>query len=158
MARKGFTLIELIVYLALVSSAATVLLGLEIAASRSTYLESALLTIHGQADRLLSTFSDDVAAATACRMEGELLVLEQALGRIEYVPSAGALERRVIDGTEKGNPQHFANIESTRFAIEEAGSRPLVTCEVTFAAPTGEGQVARKRFAALRRPRFGRMP
>lgn len=84
--RAGFTLIELVVYLALLVAGTIVIAGLEFTASRAAFLERALVDLGIQGDEMGLRFKEDIAQAV--RVEegkldnkaGALLILATASG------------------------------------------------------------------------------
>jgi hypothetical protein len=110
--RAGFTLVELIVYLALVSAGLVALLGLELAASNASFLESTLVDLEQHGDDLGTRFRDDLRQAkhvalepapTGPRPHGTILVVELATGEeVRYELEDSATATAVSDSGREG--------------------------------------------------------
>lgn len=76
--RRGFTLVELMVYLALVSAGLTMFLGIELGARKSVALQQGILDVEEESRRCLEAFRRDVEAAR------EVLVADEELKLIRH--------------------------------------------------------------------------
>jgi hypothetical protein len=153
---RGFTLVELVTYLALVTAALTTMGGIELAASRAAFLERALLAINQEQDAALSAFAEDVARASSVAVEdkGAVLVVRSIEGTVRW--AAGKDERghpalvRSVARTDGKNPpdRAFTHAESWRASatVPAGGGAPLVKLELSIAIPQDQLHVVRKSF------------
>ncbi|MCO5165708.1 MAG: hypothetical protein M9894_04990 [Planctomycetes bacterium] len=147
--RRGTTLVELMVYLGLISSGMVVLVGLEAMAQRSLALQQALIDLDLEASGLLGALRRDVEAARRLEVERGALVLVRHDGvAVRYeaglrVEAPGAGERRVA----------YPRNAELRVALDAAlEGPPVVTVEAVFVDQGRAGPVRRahRRVAAPR--------
>jgi hypothetical protein len=164
MRRRGFTLVELLCYLALVTAAMMIIAGLEYTAGRAATLERSLIDIGREADWLGTRFRDDVRqAATVETIEaqpekgGAFLVTTMSNGRViryetEVNPAREGpglrLFRRVF--AKAGDAQPLAsdvirNVETVVVVRDKSGRRSTWRLEATFVAHRGPEIVAKRK-------------
>ncbi len=149
--RRGFTLVELMVYLALVTAGVLTLLSIEMGAHRALALQEALIAIDLESATLLGALRVDVEASRRLAVDEDALVVERFDGRtVRYEAGAriesggGAPERRTVYATN-----------SALAVTLEAGldGAPILRVEATFRREGAAGEVSRvlRRTAAPRR-------
>lgn len=143
--RRGTTLVELMVYLGLISSAMVVLVGLEAMARRSLALQQALIDIELDASTLLGAVRRDVEAARRLELDrGALVVVRHDGVTVRYEAGQRVEGERRVD--------HPRNAE-LRVTLDAApGGPPLVVVEAVFAEQGGAGAV-RRAFRRVAAPR-----
>ncbi len=109
--RRGFTLVELMVYLALVTAGVLTLLSIEMGAHRALALQEALIAIDLESATLLGALRVDVEASRRLAVDEDALVVERFDGRtVRYEAGAriesggGAPERRTVYATNSASP------------------------------------------------------
>ncbi len=149
--RRGFTLVELMVYLALVTAGVMTLGAIEVGAHRALALQEALIAIDLQSATLLGALRLDVENARRVAVDEDALVVERSDGKtVRYqagsrVESGGdAPERRTTYPTNSGLG---VSIEAGLDGV------PLVRVEATFRRDGAAGTITRvhRRTAAPRR-------
>lgn len=150
--QTGTTLVELLVYVGLLTSGLLVLGGLELGAQRALGLQQGLIDVEFQSLGLLGALRRDVEAARRLALDPKALVVErhdgvsiryEAGARIETAPSLGATPRR----------DAFPTNTDLRISLEGAlTGKPLVIVEATFTSKGQHGAVTRsfRRVAAPR--------
>ncbi len=147
---RGFTLVELMVYLALVVGGLVIVGGLAISAQRTVALQQALIDVDLEATRYLGALRRDVEASRS---------LELAEGRLSVVRLDGVLvvygrSTRVeigVDGAELGR-EGYRHLTEVTFTREGQG----VVAEVVAQATFGWRDAVTKRFRRAALPRRGR--
>jgi type II secretory pathway pseudopilin PulG len=127
-AERGFTMVELLAYLAILVAVTGTLVGAEVGARRMNRTEGTLLEALGQADRAFALLSEDCDRATGVeartvkgRAELELL----GPGGVKWIAKDGELLRG------KGLVASFA--EEVRFERPDAARHPrLLRVSLTF--------------------------
>lgn len=133
---RGFTLVELIVYLALVTGGLSVLMGLEMAASRAWFLEHALIDLAFRGDDLGTRLRDDVRQAVSvsqpplavqgsARLRATLLVVALPSGQEVRYEAEDAATIEPLAESER----HATGIRSTggrvvRLLLPKPGAEP----------------------------------
>jgi len=129
--RRGFTLAELAVYMALVSMAMLLFAGIELSAQRSVRVQGALLDIESQGLRCLGALRRDVEAArsvTVLDQGRELLLQMDDGGAVLY--RAGARTELAPDGRQRAR-EGFGLLVDLRVSQEPSSGR--VRVEARFA-------------------------
>jgi hypothetical protein len=135
--RRGFTLIELCVYLSLVSSALLVFGGIELSARRSLSVQSALIDMENQASSYLGALRRDVEASTAVDVKADTVLVHKFDGS-GVVYRAG--ERRELDPAGKERVREVYPLLGAIVATQ-AGSR--VSVEARFSVELGWAKLER---------------
>jgi len=113
-ARSGFTLIELVTYIALITAASVVIGGLEMAASKAAYLERALVEIAFRSDLLGTRFRSDIREAS----------------KINFVPlSPMARGAFLIVLKANGTENRYAIEEADKLGTTTEGDRTTLRAE-----------------------------
>ncbi len=147
--RRGFTLVELVVYAGLVSVGLAVLLGLEVSARRTAASEGDLLDVAAEADALLGAFRLDVEAARDLRLREGGLDLERIDGaRVRY-DARGREEAG--DPARRATPS-LAGLELTLLP-SVGGAPPVARAVARFERRGAHGLIAR-RFERSAAPRL----
>ena len=142
-ARRGFTLVELMVTLTLVVGALVVVGGIELGAQRSVALQQALLDMQRQAGLYLARVRRDVEQARTLELQPERLRVVRLDG-VEVVYVAG--ERR-----EREQVERFGSIEE--LAVSSGAVAEEVVVTIRCAAPLGRADVVRREFRRVATPR-----
>lgn len=147
----GFTLVELMVYLALVTAGVLTLGAIEVGAHRALALQEALIAIDLESAALLGALRVDVESARRVSVEADVLVVERLDGKtVRY--AAGS---RVESGG--GAPARTTEyVTNSALAVTLEGGLdglPLVRVEATFRRGGTAGTISRvlRRTAAPRR-------
>jgi hypothetical protein len=153
--RRGTTMIELLVYMGLLTSGMLVLLGIEAGASRALALQQALLDVELESGQLLGQLRRDVEAAARLEVDRDALVVHRQDGRtVRYV--AGA---RVESGAGLQSERREAYRHNTALTVSLEGSPgggPLVIADAAFVVQGTFGKVERAfRRSAAPRARVG---
>jgi hypothetical protein len=164
---RGFTLIELVTYLGLLTAGLTTIAGIQLAASRAAFLEWALIDLHAEQDLALARFAEDVTLATKADLEDEperplepgrrsALVVRRADGKtVRWGTAADAKGAQRFTRALQGTPdESYPHIEGWRFTIDRAeGRAPFVKVELSLAYRKGNEQVVKRRFERVVQPR-----
>lgn len=138
--RRGLTLVELIVYLGLLTTGVTVLMGIEMGAQRALALQQALIDVELEASGLLGALRRDVEAARRLEVGREALVVVRHDGRRVSYEKGARVE--AWEGGERR--QGFASNAELRVSLDGAPEeRPVVVVEATFERRGAYGQVRR---------------
>lgn len=99
--RRGYSLVELLVALAVLATLGTITLRLTFAGDRALQTHAAMATANGAAARLLQCVSDDLRAARSVS-RGQPLIIGRADGRATYSPLSGrgGIRRTTADTVE----------------------------------------------------------
>ncbi len=138
--RRGTTLVELAVYLGLLTSGLTVLAGLELGAQRALGVQQALIDIELESGALLGALRRDVEAASRLELGPDVLEVVRHDGRrVRYEQGA-----RIETGPDGERRQGYGRHTALRVSLEgTAGGRPLVIVEATFTQRGAYGRVER---------------
>lgn len=138
--RRGTTLIELLVYLGLLTSGLTVIMGLELGAQRALSLQQALIDVEHDASNLLGSLRRDVEAARRLELDGHALAVVRHDGRqVRYEPGVRV---ETWEGGERRDA--FARAGELRFTLEAGpDGPPVVIVEATFSQRGAFGLVHR---------------
>lgn len=145
-AARAFTLVELMVYLALVTGGMVVVGGLALSAQRTVALQQALIDVNVEASRYLARLRRDVEASRELDVSPDRLVVT----RLDGVLVVYGLRTRVEigeKGAERGRDV-FPNLTSAAFARE--GAAVVATLEAT--ATFGWRDAVHKRFRRVATP------
>lgn len=149
-ARRGTTLVELLVYIGLLTSGLLVLGGLELGAQRALSLQQGLIDVELESIAMLGALRRDVEAARRLELDPKALVVERHDGRtIRY--EAGARLESTAGAPPRRDP--FPTNSDLRVSLEAAlTGKPLVVVEATFTSKGPHGAVTRsfRRVAAPR--------
>ncbi|RMG15502.1 MAG: hypothetical protein D6731_08235 [Planctomycetota bacterium] len=120
--RRGFTLVELAVYLGLVATALTVFAGVEVTAQRAISLQGALIDVERQANEFLGALRGDVEAARRLdlRAAGSELLVERCDGSTVIYRSG---ERVVLSPKGSRERDRYPLMRSLRVVRTPAGVR-----------------------------------
>lgn len=128
--RRGTTLVELLVYLGLLTSGMTVLMGIELSSQRALALQQALIDIELDASGLLGALRRDVEGARRLELGPDALTVVRHDGRRVSYEKGARVE--VWDGGERR--QAFRTHTELRVSLDGAlEGRPVVVVEATFA-------------------------
>ena len=146
MRRRGFTLVELVVYMSLVTTGLMVFAGLELSAQRATAVQGALMDIATQSSTYMGRLRRDVEGARGLRIgaEGKELLV-QRLDGTAVIYKVGERIELSSDGKQRGR-------ERFRLLVElevRQGHGSLVEVRAAFAR--GEVRRVHVRTAAPRR-------
>ena len=148
---RGFTLVELMVYLALVTAGVMTLGAIEVGAHRALALQEALIAIDLESATLLGALRLDVENGRRVAIDEDALVVERSDGKtVRYQAGAriesggGAAERRT---TYPSNSALAVSIEAGLDGV------PLVRVAATFSRGGAAGTITRvhRRTVAPRR-------
>lgn len=149
--RRGFTLVELMVYLALVTAGVMTLGAIEVGAHRALALQEALIAIDLESATLLGALRLDVENARRVALDQDALVVERLDGRtVRY--QAGSRVESGVGGAERRTD--YPTNSALRVSIEAGlDGVPLVRVEGTFRRAGAAGAITRvhRRSAAPRR-------
>lgn len=147
--RRGFTLIELMIYLALVSVALVMFMGIELGARKSVALQQAILDVEEESRRCLDAFRRDVEAAREVLVaEDELKLIRHDGRRVRY--ALGTRQERDPRGQLLGE-EFYPRSQALSFAREGSQIRLSVTLTRSLG---GESELKRdyQRVATPRAP------
>jgi hypothetical protein len=157
----AYTLVELIVYMALVTGALAVMVGLEMAASRASFLERALVDLALRGDDLGARFRDDIRQAvrivTPAARPGTILIVGLPSGaEVRYeleLPDKGKLKTERLVRTLHARPgaeplerTAYEGLERFAFGHDARGARTEYVLEATFVYARGGEVSARRSF------------
>lgn len=150
LARRGVTLVELMVYLALVTAGVMTLGAIEVGAHRALALQEALIAIDLESATLLGALRLDVESARRVALDRDALVVERLDGKtVRY--QAGV---RVESGADGERRTAYPSNSALGVTIEAGlDGPPLVRVEATFRRGGAAGTITRvhRRTAAPRR-------
>lgn len=144
--RRGFTLVELIVYLGLMTMGLLLVGAIELTAQRAADMQQALIEVQLAADAFLGHLRRDVEAARRVTREGQELVLELQDGRrVRWLP--GVREELAAPGlTIPARREVHPAVTSWELRLEVAGAHTRVTVDAKLEARTrGGSPVVRRR-------------
>jgi type II secretory pathway pseudopilin PulG len=149
--RRGFTMIELLVYLALATAGLLVLGSIEIGAQRALELQEALIDVELAADELLGALRLDVESSRRLELDRSALVVHRADGKVIRYEAGSRTET-----PQGGKPQRRAFAANVKLEVTldaGPGQVPVVTVTGTFVRGGRFGEVRRvlRRSAAPRR-------
>lgn len=126
---RGFTLTELMVYMALVTTGLAVFGSIEMGARRSVGLQSALIDLQSASDLTLAAFRRDVEAAKSLQVGADRLEVVRLDGtRVVY----DAKERVEQDAKGKELQRTPVGAESLTFERSAGQVRAKLTLKRTF--------------------------
>jgi prepilin-type N-terminal cleavage/methylation domain-containing protein len=134
---RGFTLVELMVYLALISSALGVFAGITLQAQRSLSVQSTLIDFENQAASYLGALRRDVEGAKGLDVRKDR-VLVHLLDGSAVIYRAG--ERTVLDAQGKQRARELFSLLAALSAEQDGAG---VRVEARFAIDLHWGQVQR---------------
>jgi hypothetical protein len=170
--QRGFTLAELMIYLALLVAGTVMIAGLELTASRAAFLERALVDLGLEAEELGGRFREDVFGAVRVDQgkiangKGTLLVLgtpgggevrwevegaarAETVGPVTRIENARLVRRAFAQaGAAPTRVQTFAFIE--RLALTRSGRS--LRLDLTLAASRGDEITARRSYQLAASP------
>lgn len=145
--RGGFTLAELMVYFALVTTALVVFGGIEITISRSVSMQQALIDIENQAAMYMSWARRDIEAARTVKVEeGKRIKIVRLDGVEVSYQGTERIERN--EAGERG--RHTFRLLQ---ALEVTRTGPQVEVTATFGETLGWKQKLQRRFRRVATPR-----
>lgn len=162
----GFTLVELMVYLALLVAGTIVIAGLELTAARAAFLERSLVDLGMEGDEISTRFRDDVRQslhsedALDSKKGGAFLILTEPRGVVRWEVESpaqvekagpmtrldkGRLVRKVFEkgATTASRTQVFVHFD--RLVLTRSGAE--LRLELTLAASRGGEVTARRTYA-----------
>lgn len=137
--RRGFTLVELIVYLGLMTMGLLLVGAIELTAQRAADMQQGLIEVQLAADSFLGHLRRDVEAARRVTREGRELVLELQDGRrVRWGP--GLREELAAGGPPApARREVHPVVKSWELQLEVLGPHTRVTVEVELEGRTRGG-------------------
>lgn len=144
--RRGFTLIELMLYLSLVTVGLLLIGAVEMTAKRSVDTQQSIIDVQLHGDAFLGRLRRDVELARQVRVEAGVPVTVLGLTlldgtRVRWGP--GWREEQRGDGPARR--EEFPPVKAWTPRVERVGQRARVTVEVQLEAGARHSRVARKR-------------
>lgn len=157
--RRGFTLVELVVYLSLITVGMLLVGAVEMTAKRSVDQQRALIDVQLQGDAFLGRLRRDVEAARKVSTESGVphTVIALTLGdgtlvrwgiQREELPRGGTIDRGFREETVSGGQprlETFPAVIAWTPRVERDVGRARLTVEVKLEAGAREYKVTRKR-------------
>lgn len=129
--RRGVTLVELIVYISLVSAGVLLIGGVELFAQRCLHLQQSLIEVELQTAGFGGQLRRDVEEARALTVDGDRLQLVTLGGEtVRYLPGG----RELLDAAgEVAQRDEFPEVAGCSFTLERlASGRMRVTAAMEF--------------------------
>lgn len=142
-ARRGFTLVELLVYLSLVTVGLLLVGAVEMTAQRTADLQQALIEVQRQGDSFLGHLRRDVEASRRVSREGDALLLTLGDGRqVRWTPG---LRELLGGGGVVVAQEEYRGVESWEVTVEPVEGHTRVTAKVELKQRGRETVVERQR-------------
>lgn len=140
---RGFTLVELLVYLSLVTVGLLLVGAVEMTAQRAADLQQALIEVQRHGDGFLARLRRDVESAQRISQQGNELLLTFSDGRqVRWTPG----RREVLGGGGVVQAQdEYRGVKSWKVLLEPVQGHLRVTTTVQLEQQGREAKVARER-------------
>jgi hypothetical protein len=139
--QRGFTLIELVTYVSLVSVSLTLLMGFEIATQKAVTSHRDSNNISSQSNDLFKRLRDDISKSYDIKSSNGELSMSQRQRTVVYthvvniVNSKRQMLQRIensIKGSEVPPPQPYPKLTNCAFVVKRVGLRTVVDVTAKF--------------------------